>query len=138
MLMLHFLSQSHSFFNLVKVYLLISSLIKNGSLSSLLLLFRYPYHLHLLLWSLRLPNLILLCKFIDNLEIGALLLIAPLLHLLCLRFLLLDTDYLPIVLRRGLYLYSNTLLLFFCHIIVFNLVYVPLLYHVLYLHSLIL
>ena len=131
MLMLPFLSPPHSFPHLVNVCLLISSLVIRGRVPFRLLFFQFLCFLHLrkYLW---LPHLTLLCKFISDLKIGALYLIAPILHLLCQRFLLPHPLFLRLMIYLLLYdevnvLVLNTQLLIFCLIIVFHLVYILLL-----------
>jgi hypothetical protein len=130
-LMLPFLSPPHSFPHLVSVCLLISSLVVRGRVPFRLLLFQFLCFLllHKYLW---LPHLTLLCRFINDLKIGAFYLIAPILHLLCQRFLLPHPLFLRLMIYLLLYdevnvLVLNTQLLIFCLIIVFHLVYILLL-----------
>ena len=78
------------------------------------------------------PQLTLLCRFISDPKIGVLYLIAPILHLLCQRFLLPHPLFLRLMIYLLLYdevnvLVLNTQLLIFCLIIVFHLVYILLL-----------
>ena len=98
---------------------------------------RFPFrHLlylsHCLLKYLWLPNLTFICRFISDLKISALCLIAPMLHLLCLRFLLPHPLFQRLMIYLLLYeevnvLVLNTRLLIFCPILVFLSVYILLL-----------
>ena len=123
-----FLSPSYYFPQLVSVYLLISSLVVRGRGHFCLLLFQFLCLL-LLLKYLWLPHLTLLCRFISDLKINALYLIAPILHLLCSRFLLPHPLFPRLMIYLLLYeevdvLVLNTQLLILCLIIVFHLVYI--------------
>ena len=129
-LMLPFLSPPLSFPHLVSVCLLISSLLVRGRVPFCLLLFQFLWFLlRKYLW---LPHLTLLCRFISDLKIGTLYLIALILHLLCQRFPLPHPLFLRLMIYLLLYdevnvLVLNTQLLIFCLIIVFHLVYILLL-----------